>query len=367
MDIDSKDKLKNAENKCISLSEKKGYLTYDDIIKTVDDFDLSFDEIEIVSGYLLNNGIIIIDEPALSDDYIDRARIDYDKIYNEILQLSPDSYMLIEYAKSIIPAQKGEIDSYIIPAQNGNEFAKNRLFEIHYRVVLKESLYLSKRYHLDFEEVVDYASMGLIKAILAYDYYNGQGFSSYVPFWIKQYVFRNCHFFNRLTSYPAHALDNILYIYARKNHHSCDNCPENDEELCPELARSISVHLKQPVDLVQKLYKASLSFESVENLIEQGVDIVACKAIDSEEKFWSYIDEKVIVEEVRDILRKLKGQYIYIIEKRFGFYGEEPATLEEIGRHYNLTRERIRQLEKKAISKLKWYAIRYNLKALLLE
>ena len=362
---DAKDKLLIANNKLLMLSNKQGFVTFDDIIEVVDSFDLSFDCVEKISGFLLNNGVIIKEKEKDDVEIEDRSQIDYSEIYREILQLSPESAPLIEYAKSIIPAKRGEVNKYIHQAKDGNKFARNRILDIHFRVALKDALYFCKKYQLDFDETVDWAIMGIMRAIDMFDPYKMGNFSTYAPFWIKQHIYRYCHFYNKSVFYPVHTRERLMIIYHYKQNHHCPNCPDNFDQLCNNLVDEISQALKISPNNIRSLYKASLPFLSLDDL-----------DIDSESTSFnisyddSYLEEIMWNNDLNALVNKMlsslkKPQYVDIIERRFGLNNKPIMTLEEIGRIYGLTRERIRQIIAKEMVKMRNYCLRHNYQELL--
>lgn len=330
----------------LMLSITKGFVTFDDVIKTSDMYNLSLSQMDELNESLYDNNIIVLDKELenISDSYIDYSHANYDLIYKEILKINPELSFLIDYIKKIKPLQHGEVSSLILQLEEGNPCAKERLFNGHQRVVVKTALSISKRDHLDLEDAISAGFEGLMEALEKYNSKIHGAFQSYASMWILQKISRLCNPTWFCLEIPFHKKVRIIELYKIiENKFGIDNYCYLNTEQKKLLSFKLGIELKE--------------IESLLALMKLQLDGFICiDSLDLDTMFPFCTDTNLLYEELDIMLNRLTEREEMVLRYRYGLteYGE--LTLEEIGRIYNVTRERIRQIEKKAMRKLRNHA-----------
>lgn len=180
-------KVADCQKLLIAESEKKGFLTFVDIMDMSDAYSLSVSEVDQLSEALEIRGIIIYETAPIGKDvdhFEDYSRIDYEAIFEEIISLSPDLEYVVELIRKLPPPQYGEITALTMQTAAGNAYARERLILIHLRVALKIALSMAKSHQYD---IIDAVSAGFVGLVIAVDRFDPDGFSafqSYASLWI---------------------------------------------------------------------------------------------------------------------------------------------------------------------------------------
>lgn len=238
----------------------------------------------------------------------------------------------------------------------GDEKARQKMIEANLRLVVS----IGKRYinrGLPFSDIIEEGNIGLIKAVEKFNYKRGFKFSTYGSWWIRQSIERAIINQSKLIRLPVHVVEKINHylVVMEDLMQSLDREPTTQE-----IAKKLGV-TEREVNNLQQLIRKNYSLESpISHGHETSLkDIIADMSQISPSKSAEGIKRR---EEIMRWLQTLKENERRIIEKRFGLDGGEPQTLEEIGKVFGLTRERVRQIESAALTKLRAIIVRKTIK-----
>lgn len=332
----------------------KGYVTEDNVLDAIIEYDLPLDEVDYVCDHLLSMGVIIHDDSFedLDDDedVYDRSQIDYEKLFQEVVAIDESLAPFIDEISQIKPPQHREWRNLIPQAKNGNLFAKQRIIEMYLRIVVKIALWHHQKYKIPLVEAIQDGCVGLVIAIDKYELGRQDNFSTYAPWWIRQNIIREAPTLNPLVYVPIHVKDKLFSIYGIFEQYNCNQC--NCNKVCPEVLKAVSEKLGCSQDEAEEYIKYLNTFASVEELLEKD-ECVFFDGCIAEEQIFIELNKKESQSSITQVLQTLKSREEKVILLRFGFMDGKEWTLEEVGNEFGVTRERIRQIEKKAIKKLR--------------
>ena len=256
-----------------------------------------------------------------------------------------------EYLKSIrnIPLLSEEDEYKIaIAAANGDENARQTMITSNLRLVVKVAkTYIGRSSNLSFLDLIQEGNMGLMRAIEKFDAEKGFRFSTYATYWIKQAISKAIIDQSRAVRLPAHIINelNKFNKAIRDLSQQYGRTPSDKE-----LAEYLNVSVKK----ISEYYTISKEPCSLDVTIDEDEDTAMIDLIADENatKFMD-IDDLSIRDTIYSVLNTLSERERKIIELRFGFTDGRQHTLEEVGKEFNLTKERIRQLEASALKKLR--------------
>ena len=344
--------------------KQKGFVSIDTVFKVLNNANTSLKAIDRICDKLLSMGAIIRDDPAdFFDDEeceYDRGKVDYEQLYSDVLLTEPELKPLISFLRQIQPPQYREWKTLLPQAQAGNAFAKNRLCEMYLRSVLNISYSISRRYDLSIADTFQEGTIGLLTAIEKYNPLDHDAFQSYYPLWVRQCISRGIPFSPNPNSYfPVHIKDKLYGIYELIRNHYCELC--NTEKHCPNLVQSVVVTLECTPEFAVQYLDYFISIKSLEQISEEFPKEVSdngalCICCDEQ------LDAKILSDLIRKEISTLKPREQRIVALRYGFEDGIIHTLEDVSTGYGLTRERIRQIEVKALRKLRHQSRKKTLK-----
>lgn len=322
---------------------KNGYITEEDIITVCTDYNLSFHMIDYVCDYLLSKGVLITTDAAKSEDeLIDYSQVDYEEIYCHCLSICPSMAFVIDELRNTPPPQKGEIYQLLLQIKSGNSYAKNRAAKIYLRAALKAALQYENRTTIPMEDLFSVAVMGLIKSFEKYDEYRNGYFTSYCSLWMKQYIDRYIMDNESIIRIPVHIREKFDLIEKY-----------NDEfHYLPlyERIKKISIITEISEENIQLIFMYLYGvIDSLEELLEND----NLSYLYDEQNVCEEVEQRELKENITAVLHTLYEKEEIVIKMRFGLENNHEFTLEEVGDKLGVTRERIRQIEARAIRKLK--------------
>ncbi len=348
----------------VAIGKEQGYLTYEQIAKKTIDLDLDSNALDKLYNTLTENSIDVRAEDDEDGGEIDlKNDIIIDDVPDESKDMSVNDNVRM-YLKEI-----GKISLLTLDEEqelsrrvaDGDEQAKNILAESNLRLVVS----IAKRYvgrGLLFLDLIQEGNIGLMKAVEKFDYDKGYKFSTYATWWIRQAITRALADQARTIRVPVHMVETINKMARIERQMTLElNREPTDLELSKKMGLSV-----EKIAEIRKISQDPVSLETPigeEDDSHLG-DFLADERTMSPEEFATY---EILKDELREVLDTLTVREKEVLELRFGLFDGSSHTLEEVGKQFKVTRERIRQIEAKALRKLRHPSRAKKLRDFLIE
>ena len=332
----------------VKKGKEKGFITYEELANSLKGLDLDSDALDdLYNTFNLNNIAIISEEDEDSSaDSVDKLLLDDNTITKNLTIDDP----VRMYLKEIGQIKLLSLDEELKLADRimaGDEEAKRTLAESNLRLVVS----IAKRYvgrGMLFLDLIQEGNIGLMKAVEKFDVSKGYKFSTYATWWIRQAITRSIADQARTIRVPVHMVETINKLARIHRQLTLELNREPSED---ELAKKMNL----PVERIREILKISQEPVSLETPIGEEDDSHLGDFIKDEHNMSpeDYATNELLKQEISEVLLTLTEREEKVIKLRFGLEDGKSRTLEEVGQMFGVTRERIRQIEAKALRKLK--------------
>lgn len=334
------------KNELVKIGKEKGFITYEELAAALKGLDLDADSLDELYNVFNENNIAIVSEDESDSSGGDKLLLD-DAILTKDLTINDPVRM---YLKEIGQIKLLSMDEELELADRiiaGDEEAKARLAEANLRLVVS----IAKRYvgrGMLFLDLIQEGNIGLMKAVEKFDVTKGYKFSTYATWWIRQAITRAIADQARTIRVPVHMVETINKLARIQRQLTLELNREPSEE---ELAKKMNIS----IDKIREIYKISQEPVSLETPIGEEDDSHLGDFIKDERNMSpeEYATNELLKDEISEVLLTLTEREEKVIRLRFGLEDGKSRTLEEVGQMFGVTRERIRQIEAKALRKLR--------------
>ena len=343
--------IEEREAELITKGKEKGFITYEELAEALKGLEVDSDTLDDLYNKLVDNGIDIVASedaqsggPSKKDEEVE---ILSDEDITKDININDPVRMYLKEIGRISLLSSDEEMELSIKVANGDEEAAALLAESNLRLVVS----IAKRYvgrGLLFLDLIQEGNIGLMKAVEKFDYDKGYKFSTYATWWIRQAITRALADQARTIRVPVHMVETINKMSRIQRQMTLElNREPSDEE--------IAERMDIPVEKVREVIKISQDPVSLETPIGEEDDSHLGDFLKDESSLSpeEYTTNQILKEEIKSVLATLQTREQQVLELRFGLIDGTCYTLEEVGKRFNVTRERIRQIEAKALRKLR--------------
>ena len=333
----------------VKQGKSKGFITYEELANALKGLDLDSDALDELYNTFNENNIAIVseeDDAAAGGDSVDRIMLDDDSLTKDLTINDPVRMYLKEIGQIKLLTLEEE-SALADRVAEGDEEAKSILAEANLRLVVS----IAKRYvgrGMLFLDLIQEGNIGLMKAVEKFDVSKGYKFSTYATWWIRQAITRAIADQARTIRVPVHMVETINKLARVQRQLTLELNREPSEE---ELAKKMNMS----VEKIHEIYKISQEPVSLETPIGEEDDSHLGDFVPDERNMSpeDFATNEMLKDEIADVLLTLTEREEKVIRLRFGLEDGKSRTLEEVGQMFGVTRERIRQIEAKALRKLR--------------
>ena len=332
----------------VKLGKEKGFITYEELANKLKGLDLDGDSLDDLYNVFNENSIAVVSEEESDSGAgsVESLLLDDTSLTKDLTINDPVRMYLKEIGQIKLLTMDEELD-LAERIQNGDEQAKNILAEANLRLVVS----IAKRYvgrGMLFLDLIQEGNIGLMKSVEKFDVSKGYKFSTYATWWIRQAITRAIADQARTIRVPVHMVETINKLARIQRQLTLELNREPTEE---ELAKKMNVS----VEKIREIYKISQEPVSLETPIGEEDDSHLGDFIKDERNLSpeEYATNEMLKDEIAEVLETLTEREEKVIRLRFGLEDGKSRTLEEVGQLFGVTRERIRQIEAKALRKLR--------------
>ena len=356
--------LDERKEKLLKIGQKQGYVTYEQLAEQLKGLEVDSDSLDELYNFLVEANIDIVSEDGTDDasgeEITEDMAVENLTLTKDVKINDPVRMYLKEIGRINLLTSDEEFE-YAVRAEQGDEEAKRMLAESNLRLVVS----IAKRYvgrGMLFLDLIQEGNIGLMKAVDKFDPSKGYKFSTYATWWIRQAITRAIADQARTIRVPVHMVETINKLARVQRQLTQELNREPTEE---ELAKKLNV----TVDKVREVYKISQDPVSLETPIGEEDDSHLGDFIKDERTMSpeEYATVEMLKEELANVLLTLTDREEKVLRLRFGLDDGQCRTLEEVGQIFGVTRERIRQIEAKALRKLRHPSRSRKLKDFLID
>ena len=345
--------LEERVNDLVKLGKKEGVVTFEQLADALKGLDIDADSLDNLYNTLMENNIAVVSGSEGSGEGGSQIKegddvviLSDEDITKDININDPVRMYLKEIGRISLLNTQEEMD-LSVRVSEGDEDAKKVLAESNLRLVVS----IAKRYvgrGLLFLDLIQEGNIGLMKAVEKFDYDKGFKFSTYATWWIRQAITRALADQARTIRVPVHMVETINKMARIQRQMTLELNREPTED---ELAKKMGIS-PEKVREVMKISQDPVSLDTPIGEEEDSHfgDFVPDKSNMSPEE---YATNEILKEQIKEVLKTLQKREQEVLELRFGLLDGTCYTLEEVGKRFNVTRERIRQIEAKALRKLR--------------
>ena len=330
----------------VKTGKAKGFITYEELAGALKGLDLDADALDDLYNLFNENNIAIVSGEDNDEESGDKLLLDDNDLTKDLTINDPVRMYLKEIGqiKLLTMDEELELADRILA---GDEMAKSTLAEANLRLVVS----IAKRYvgrGMLFLDLIQEGNIGLMKAVEKFDVSKGYKFSTYATWWIRQAITRAIADQARTIRVPVHMVETINKLARIQRQLTLELNREPSEQ---ELAKKMNMS----VEKVRDIYKISQEPVSLETPIGEEDDSHLGDFIKDERNMSpeEYATNEMLKDEISEVLLTLTEREEKVIRLRFGLEDGKSRTLEEVGQMFGVTRERIRQIEAKALRKLR--------------
>ena len=332
----------------ITKGKEQGFVTQQEVIAAVGDVEDAVDEIEDMHALLLENKVEVLE--TTDDDFAEAAEAEAANVESDdyVKDIADDSVRLYLREIGRVPLLSGEEEVELAKRiMKGDKAAKDKMVEANLRLVVS----IAKKYigrGLDLLDLIQEGSAGLLRAVEKFDYTKGFKFSTYATWWIRQAITRAIADQARTIRIPVHMVETINKLIRTQRR----LVQELGREPLPE---EIAAEMEMDVEKVNHIIKIKQDIVSLEAPVGEEADSTLGDFIEDEDSVSpeDAATYQLLKEQVNSVLALLTPREQKILRMRFGLEDGRSHTLEEVGQEFGVTRERIRQIEAKALAKLR--------------